>query len=306
MYWRIKVVGFKLLSGLPGGSALYRFSQKHITKSLVLTRNRALQKVKVGTRYFEWLTDNDPDRTVAGGVHLDFGSGWHPTIPLLFHTLGVRRQHLFDIKPILDRRMLQQTVSIFREIQTDPDWPRKTTPSRALPDLANLSLSEYLDSLGTSYHAPYAEQFSTLARTVDLVTSTQVLFHVPRTALASTFKQIFGVLKPGGHFMATIHLQDILAGSPNNRVAKFHQFRYSPETWNRWFSSDLMSYNRLRAPDYLSLLKTAGFQVRHFEVEPGTEADHQALERTPIAECFKHYSWKDLAARHLFFVAQKP
>ncbi len=106
--------------------------------------------------------------------------------------------------------------------------------------------------------------------------------------------------------MATVHLQDILSGRAGDQVSKFHQFKYSPETWKRWFSSALMSYNRLRAPDYRTLLEEAGFRIAHFEVEPGKPADFERLNKIRIADCFKHYSPEDLAARHLFFVAQKP
>ena len=70
-------------------------------------------------------------------------------------------------------------------------------------------------------------------------------------------------------------------------------------------NSSLMSYNRLRAADYKELLQNAGFQVIGFEIEHGTAADLAELEQVPIAACFEGYSREELAAKHLFFAAQK-
>src|SRR6266478_7400295 len=99
MKWLVKVAAFKLLSALPGGESLYRLSQEQFTKSLVPTRDRVDQKISVGLQYFKWLTDHGMGQQLLEGTHLDFGSGWHPSIPLLYHGVGCRRQYLFDLAP---------------------------------------------------------------------------------------------------------------------------------------------------------------------------------------------------------------
>jgi len=306
MNWRIKVIGFKILSAVPGGSVLYRFAQKHLTKSLVLTRERALNKIEVGSRYHAWLMAHGAPGGVENLTHLDFGSGWHPTIPLLFYELGARRQFLLDVKPILDSALLSDTMGFVSCLQSDPEWPREAVVRRPLPKSAGKDLEATLATMGMSYLAPYAGTFAKLRGEVDLATSTQVLFHLPRAAVAETMRNLLSVLKPGGLFMGTLHLRDILSGNLNKPVSKFHQFEYSPETWERWFCSDLMAYNRLRARDYRQLLEAAGFKILHFDVTPGIPQDFQELDATRIAACFKGYSREEMAARHLFFVAQKP
>lgn len=305
MKWRVKVLGFKVLSSVPGGAILYELSRKHLTKSLVLTRDRLLQKVHVGLLYRDWLAAHHQAGVGENAVHLDFGCGWHPTIPLLFYALGIGRQHLFDVRPMMDARLLHYTVDTFRRVAAGADWPCRALTRHNLPELNGADLSASLQALGMSYHVGHDETFAGLRDQVDFVTSTQVLLHIPRPALAARFAQIRDSLKAGGHFMATVHLQDILSGRLGQEVSKFHQFRYSPKTWEQWFNSEIMSYNRLRAPDYRALLEEAGLRVRHFEIEAGTPADFQALKKLRIADCFRHYSREDLAARHLFFVAQK-
>src|SRR5437016_6027641 len=102
MNWRVKVAGFKALSCLPGGKGFYRFTQKHLTGSLRATEARVSQKIDIGFQYAARLTALDLKDALLKGHHLDFGAGWHPTIPLLFYSLGVDRQSLLDVTPLLD------------------------------------------------------------------------------------------------------------------------------------------------------------------------------------------------------------
>jgi len=304
MKWRLKVACFKALSGLPGGTALYRFSQKHLTGSLRPTEARVSQKVVVGMQYFDWLEKNGHNGILIDGSHLDFGAGWHPTIPLLFYSLGVRQQYLFDLSPLLDQELVEQTVEIFLALLRDPQWARRIQPRRLPPKVAGKVWQSYLSDLGILYQSPYNGAWPSVKGKIDLATSTQVLLHIPRSVLADCFAQIFKSLKTGGLFLATIHLRDLVA-SVQPGASKYNQLRYSNETWETWVNSSLMAYNRLRAPDYKELLEKAGFKVIGYDIEHGTAEDLAELERIPVASCFQRYSREDLAAKHLFFAAQK-
>ena len=163
----------------------------------------------------------------------------------------------------------------------------------------------YLDRLGIFYHAPYRDSFAALAGTIDVVTSTQVLLYVPRPVMPGCMSQIHASLKPGGVFMATVYLRDILTGNPDNSADKYNQLKYSPETWERWINSSIMHFNRFKARDYREMLEEAGFEVVHFEVEPASARDYAELDRIQVARCFERYTREELAARGLFFVAQK-
>ena len=99
--------------------------------------------------------------------------------------------------------------------------------------------------------------------------------------------------------------QDILTGNPHASVDKYNQLKYSPETWERWINSSIIQFNRFKAPDYHEMLEKAGFKIIHFEVEPATAEDYAELGRIQIARCFERYTREELAARGLFFVAQK-
>jgi methyltransferase family protein len=306
MNWLAKSIAFKVLSAIPGGGAVYRFSQERITKSLVPTRERVSQKIDVGLRYWRWLKDNG--RTDAlDGAHVDFGAGWHPTIPLLFYSLGVNSQYLFDVTPQLTAGLLADTIRIFREIVTAPGWPDRAELRRVpeVPRADAQSLDEMVGQLGITHAAPYEPMRDKLRGAIALVTSTQVLYYISRSDLAGVFALLHSLMKSGGIFLATVHLKDTLADSDPG-ISPYNHLKFSPWFWERVVNSALMSVNRLKAPDYRELLENAGFKIVHFDVQPPTSEDLRELEKIPIHPCFAKYSKQDLGAKHLFFAAVKP
>src|SRR4029078_10029591 len=128
MNWRLKVAGFKALSGVPGGTSFYRFTQKHLTGALRPTEARVEQKIEVGMRYFDWLQQHG--YPLAERTHLDFGAGWHPTIPLLYYCLGLRQQYLFDLSPLLDQELVEQTGQMVVSLIKNPKWSQRIQPRR--------------------------------------------------------------------------------------------------------------------------------------------------------------------------------
>ena len=104
--------------------------------------------------------------------------------------------------------------------------------------------------------------------------------------------------------MATVYLKDLFADKDKG-ISKYNHLRYSAESWERWVSSPLMAFNRFKARDYRELLEEAQFEIRRFEIEQGTAEDLKELAGIPIDPFFKRYSREELAAKNLFFVAQK-
>lgn len=304
MNWLVKVAAFKVLSALPGGPAVYRYSQECLTHSLDATRERIGQKIDVGLQYWDWLASHGGN--VPQGVHLDFGAGWHPTIPLLYYSLGVEQQHLFDVTPLLNRALIEATIKTFREIVTEPGWAHRSRLKR-LPETdwgKEITMAEGLKRLGIFYHAPAADAVEKLVGSIDFATATQVLYFIKREQLIGCFGQLHRVMKKGGKFLAMVYLNDVNA-TWQNGLSQYNHLRYSPEVWEKWVNSKLMSYNRLKAADYRQLLEEAGFQIRHFDVTGPTAADLEELAGIPVHSHFSRYSREELGAKHLFFVAEK-
>lgn len=307
MRWALKVAAFHVLSAVPGGGRAYRFAQDHITKGLVPTRGGVQQKMDVGLQYWKWLDDHQRNALAAGGAHLDFGAGWHPTIPLLYYSLGVDRQYLLDVVPLLDAKLVMETARVFRGIVTDPQCPIRHLIQRAPehPALTKAQWPAWLASLGIEYIAPCADAGPRLRGRVDIVTCTQALLHADRASLQRSFALLHTALKPGGRFLATIHLKDLYANFDRS-ITHYNHLKFSPSVWDHVVNSRLMPFNRFKARDYRALLEEAGFAIEAFEVEGPTDADRQLLAKIRVHECFRDYSRDELGAKHLFFVARKP
>ena len=301
MNWWMKMGAFKALSLTPGGSALYRWFQENLTGSLIPTSERVSQKMEVGLRYYRYLKSFGGDSLLHRGSHVDIGSGWHPTIPLLFYCLGCNAQVLADVVPVMSSQSASQTAATFGKIALSGRYPELQTDR--LARLGSISWKDWPPrELGWDYRAPYMDWIAGQSSTLDLITSTQALLHVPRDSLSSIFRLLHQSLKPGGFFLSTVHLRDLFADADPG-ITPYNHLRYSPWIWDRLVCSPLMSYNRLKAPDYRQLLLDAGFVIREFQVDPGHP---ELLEKIQIHPNFRSYSKEDLSAYHLFWAAQKP
>jgi SAM-dependent methyltransferase len=307
MNWRLKSLQFKLLSALPGGEALYNFIQDHVTRSTHATPLRVANKIEVGLAFWQWLLANRRAEQLVSGRLLDYGAGWHPTIPILWHAFGNERQTLVDIKPHLTARAVRDTLRIFRDLASQPDWPGRPWLRRLpeVPSDENSSREALLAPLGIEYRAPYGRLLSERAGAYDLVLCTQVLQHVPPPALPALLQEVHTCLRPGGLFHATIHFVGHF-GDPFARGGHYEHLVPSPEHWERRFNSRLMSFNRLKGPDYRAALERAGFELLEFKITAPTAADLAELRRTPVHPSFQRYSEEDLAALGVFWVARKP
>jgi hypothetical protein len=88
-------------------------------------------------------------------------------------------------------------------------------------------------------------------------------------------------------------------------LSDYGHLTFSPWVWEHLINSPILSYNRFKAPDYRLALEEAGFRVLHFETNPPGEADFAQLKKCRPHRSFTSYSAEDLAARHLFIVAEK-
>lgn len=298
--WILKAAAFKVLSVTPGGVPLYHLLQRQVTGNALPDAGTALQKIGVGWRYLvmarEILGELDP----RAMTHLDVGSGWMPTIPFLYYSLGTDRQRLYDVRRNLRMSVVAETARVFDQVIGSYDGPK---PVRRIPTPEKRDdLVSYLRRMGIEYVAPYTLQDIHGGQGRKLITCTQVLMHMGPEMMLSLFRKLAAVMCQGDLLMATVKCYDVFSDR-DPRLSRYNKWRYSEFVWERLVNSRLMSFNRLTPSCYETLLRTAGYDTVRFDVTGPTDADRRDLRRIPVHPCFRHLSEDELGARAVLFVA---
>jgi hypothetical protein len=139
---------------------------------------------------------------------------------------------------------------------------------------------------------------------VDFVSSTDTCEHIPASDLAAIFAECRRLLGPGGAFSCRIDLQDHYSYFDHS-LSRYNFLRFSDRTW-RLVDSPIHYQNRLRSPDYLRLVREAGFELVAQRPSGPSEEGSAELQALPLAERFRGYSLEELGVTVLSFVALAP
>lgn len=233
---------------------------------------------------------------VAGASVIEFGSGWLPLIPMLFHLAGADRLILTDIERLMDART--QAMAHARITARIDDIAAALAAPRE-------ELRRRLDGFAADYQVPW-NPATHPAEDVDLVISRATFEHVPVEQLRVFLAQFHRVLRPGG---ATCHVIDNSDHWQHKdaSLSRVAFLRYEDDDWV-WRLAQLNTQgfqNRLRHSDYQALLAEAGFRVVLAEGVPDPKC-LQDLRRLPLAGRFRGRPAEDLAILTSLFVAVTP
>ena len=287
MRWVAKAALQRGLGLLPQGERLNYLFQRHVARSLPAGESVFRRKFARAEQHLSAYEKHGPGTPSGDATFYEFGVGWDLAIPLSYAKLGVGRQALVDIRP-----------SARVELVND---------SLASLELGSVrSLTELEERFGISYLAPRDARATGLsAESVDFVSSTDVCEHVPEDDLAEIFRECHRLLRPAGAFSCRIDLQDHYSYFDRG-LSRYNFLRFSDGAW-RLVNSPLHFQNRLRAVDYLRLVRDAGFELVS-ETPSGPDENSLAeLQALPLAARFQNgYTPEELGVTVLSFVAQKP
>ncbi|MDW8443023.1 MAG: class I SAM-dependent methyltransferase [Acetobacteraceae bacterium] len=231
-----------------------------------------------------------------GARLLEFGTGWLPLIPLLFHLAGVREMVLTDVERLMDtetialakRRVLERGDEVARALGIEKD-----------------ELAGRLTRFQFEYRVPWLPE-TTSAELVDLVLSRAVFEHVPIDELRTFLAAFFRILRPGGFACHLIDNSDHWQhGVPAASRVGFLAFEEHSWLWRLAQLNRQAWQNRLRHSDYRSLFRATGFDVVLERGEPDARALAD-LATLPLASRFACYTPEDLAVLTSVFVMRKP
>ena len=303
MRWLAKAALQRALGAVPQGERLNYVFQRHVLRSFPIGDAALRQKFTRAAHHLTAYEQHGPAVPAAEATFFEFGAGWDLAIPLAYAQLGVGHQVLIDIRPSARTELLSETVAAFDRLRPELE----EVAGRSLRDLGGPvgSLAELETRFGIRYLAPCDARATGLpAGSVDFVSSTDTCEHIPGADLAAIFAECRRLLRPGGAFSCRIDLQDHYAYFDHS-LSRYNFLRFSDRTW-ALVNSPLHFQNRLRAPEYLGLVREAGLELVVENPSGPSEQGRAELEKLPLAQRFRVYPPEELGITILSFVARAP
>jgi SAM-dependent methyltransferase len=299
--WLAKAALQRGLGILPQGERLNYLFQRHVAHSLPASESVFRRKFARARQHLRAFEEHGPGVPAGKAVFYEFGAGWDLNIALSYAALGVGRQVLVDIRPSVRLELVNHSLATFERLWDDLE----AEAGRTLRPLGGAvgSPAELETRFGIRYLAPRDARATALpGQSVDFVSSTDTCEHIPEPDLARIFAECCRLLRPGGAFSCRIDLQDHYSYFDPN-LSPYHFLRFSERTW-RLVNSPLHYQNRLRAPDYLRLVRGAGLEVVS-ETPSTAPGGLDELRALALAPRFRAYPLEELAVGTLSFVARQ-
>jgi SAM-dependent methyltransferase len=302
MRWLAKAALQRGLGALPQGERLNYVFQRRFLRSLPAGDTALRRKFARAVQHLGVCEKHAPGAAPADACFYEFGAGWDLAIPLAYALLGVGRQVLVDIRPSARLELVNDSTASFERLRDELE----AEAGRELRSLGGPlhALDELEPRFGITYLAPRDARATGLApESIDFVSSTDTCEHIPEADLAAIFGECHRLLRPGGAFSCRIDLQDHYAYFDPG-LSRYNFLRFSDRAWGL-VNSPLHFQNRLRSPDYLRLVREAGFELvseRSSGPSPEGLAELRAL---PLAPRFRGYTPEELGVTVLSFVARR-
>ena len=292
----------KGLSAVPHAESVNYVLQRFVTHKLPPNEERLRRKFARGLNHLEAYERYGPSRPFANAALYEFGAGWDLAIPLTFWMLGAEDQRLFDLRPNL--RLELVNVNLKRLARLAPELEQQFERPLRRPDPTPLrSLDGLEERFGIRYRAPSdARHTNFQSGSMDFISSTVTLEHVPREDVVPLLRECRRLLRPDGILSALIDLSDHFS-QIDSSISRFNFLRYSDRTW-RLINSSLQHQNRMRHPDYAAALEEARLEIVWEKSVTAGEKQLDALRELDLAERFRVYPFDELAVVRLRIVAR--
>jgi predicted SAM-dependent methyltransferase len=241
---------------------------------------------------FERHTDCPLEKAVL----FEFGAGWDLPIEFLFFAGGVNRQVIVDLNRLVKKELLNDSIKRIGEmgLKTLDRFPERLIEGDVEQELR--------ENYGIDYRAPWdARNTGLAASSIDMVTSTETLQHIPVPDLSQILAECHRILKPGGLISAAITYDDHYSFS-DRHISAYNFLQYSEDAW-QLYNPPNHYQNRLRHVEYIRLFKQAGFSLLEEEPRYGSDEELEILGHLRIDTRFRSLSLDELAIHesHLAF-----
>jgi SAM-dependent methyltransferase len=295
MHWKTKAAVQVAFSHLPRGEVLNYFCQRHVFKHLPVDAGTFAELAGTAAHHVANL-EKHGTVPLSDGQFYEFGAGRDFIGPLVLWCHGVNRQLQIDIRRLARLELVADTVR--RLSAGDAELPRVPTAPPAGVDLESL-----VRGYGIDYRAPCDARSTGLAdSSVDYVTSTSTLEHIPAADIALILRETRRILRPDGVASLWIDYQDHYSYSDPS-ISAYNYLRFEDRQWRLW-SPALQFQNRLRHSDHVRLLLDAGFEILAEDRVDGSAEDLALIDGLPLGSKFRNRDRHDLAVRGAFLTVR--
>jgi SAM-dependent methyltransferase len=299
MRWEVKALTQQALSHVPRGERLNYAVQRRVLHTLPTSDDAFRRKASRAFQHFDAFVELGPRRSPAEAVFYEFGAGWDLAVQLVYWALGVERQTVVDIRPIMRIELVNDTIAKLERLHGEWDRDLRT------PGAADLrGVDDLRERFGITYLAPRDARATGLpSQSLDFVSSTDTAEHIPGDDLRAILVECRRLLKPDGLLSYRADLEDHYARAGGG-VSRYNFLRYSDRKW-ALFNPPLHYQSRLRYPDYVRITREAGFEIVREQVSRPSEQDLAALHALDVAERFRSYSPEELGVRGVTIAATR-
>lgn len=197
--WKIKAAVQRVLSVVPLGERANYVLQRRLGGLPI--SNAELNAARTTVRGHIAAYERHGTRALADASFFEFGAGFDLHMPLIFWTLGVTRQTVVDIVPRARPALVHDAADRLRADES--------AASPRLTPKGDVGLIEYLLEHGITYRAPADARATGLdASSVDCVTSTSTLEHIPVDDIIRIVGECRRIIRPDGVMSSFIDYQD--------------------------------------------------------------------------------------------------
>ncbi len=300
MRWLAKAALQQGIGALPHAESVNYVFQRRVSRTLPAGEGVFRRKFARALGHLRAYEEHGTPRELGEATFYEFGTGWDLAIPLSYWALGVEYQTLVDIRPNLRPELVNLTLKrlgrLRGELEENAGRPVRDPVTKQIASGADL------EAFGIRYLAPRDARATGLeAESIDFVTSTNTLEHIPAADLVPILRECRRLLRPEGLVSSRIDLCDHYSYADRG-LTPYNFLRYSDRTW-RLLDSKLSHQNRLRRPDFLQAFAAAGLSVVD-ERAQAPESGASRLKALNLAPRFRAYALDDLAVTRLFLVAR--
>ena len=300
MNWRYKALAQWGFSFLPAGDRLNYLAQTRLTRNLPFSAAYLIHDLMPIAQAHIGAVQRKVQRPLADLSFYEFGAGVHLSLPLLYWCLGVQRQMVTDLRPLANLSLVNHTIELLRNAGPDfglPCVPQQTLRSESFEaDLQN--------HYGICYRAPFDARDTGLPYgSIDCITTTSTLEHIPQRDLARVLTECARILAPDGIASMIIDYKDHYSYFDGD-LSSYNFLRYSSRQW-LLYNPPLQYQNRLRHSDYLTLARGADLAVIEEHRVDGSEENRQEILGLGVDYQFESLQLSDLAVRESHLVLKR-